>query len=92
MSRDKRRRLMLLGALAVGGGALAVIASGTMDENGTTTSYTADATDVDAGDGQTYSIVGTGDDDQYFSIDANTGVLSLNGALDFENPNDANGD
>ena len=33
MSRESRRRWMLLGALLLGGGALGVIASGTMDDN-----------------------------------------------------------
>lgn len=67
-------------------------ASGSMDENGTTTTYRAAATDVDAGDTQTYSILIQGADDSFFSIDPTTGVVSLNGALDYENPSDQNGD
>ena len=38
----------------------------------------------------TYALSGT--DASYFSIDPNTGVLSLASALDFENPQDANAD
>ena len=66
--------------------------SGSMDENGTTTTYTAAATDVDAGDTQTYSIVVQGADDSFFLIDPTTGVVRLNGALDYENPSDQNAD
>ena len=66
--------------------------SGSMDEGGTTTGYTATAADVDAGDTQTFSIVVEGADDSFFTIDPDTGVIGLNGALDFENPSDANGD
>jgi len=67
-------------------------ASGSMAENGTATTYTTTATDVDAGDTQTYSIVVQGADDNFFTIDPSTGVISLVGTLDYENPSDQNGD
>ena len=49
---------------------------------GTTVGITADATDTDAGDTVTYSL----DDDAggLFAIDTNSGVVTVNGGLDYE--------
>ncbi|MEM7579165.1 MAG: DUF4347 domain-containing protein, partial [Cyanobacteria bacterium P01_A01_bin.80] len=55
----------------------------------TTTVTTVTASDVD-GDIPTYSITG-GADSSLFSIDTNTGELSFNGAPNFENPADNDG-
>ena len=65
-------------------------ASINVDENTASTVYTAQATDVDAGDILTYSIAGS--DHQLFTIDSSNGDLSFNTAPDYENPNDSNGD
>jgi len=48
------------------------------------------ATDVDAADTQTYSVVG-GADAGLFTVDANTGSLSFLSAPDFESPTDSGG-
>ena len=61
-----------------------------VDENVVGTIYTAQATDVDAGDTLSYSISGT--DRQLFSIDATSGALSFNQAPDYEQPTDADAD
>ena len=61
-----------------------------VDENTASSVYTAQATDVDAGDTLSYSISGT--DRQLFSIDATSGALSFNQAPDYEQPTDADAD
>ena len=58
-------------------------------ENSTTVT-TASATDVDAGDTQTFSLGGA--DADLFTIDAASGAISFVGAPDFETPADAGGD
>ena len=58
-----------------------------VDENVVGTVYTAQATDVDAGDILSYSIDGA--DSTLFTIDPSSGELSFNTAPDFENPNDS---
>ena len=58
-----------------------------VDEGTTGTIYTASATDIE-GDTLTYSLGGT--DSAHFTIDLNSGALSLPSALDFENPQDQN--
>ena len=50
------------------------------------------ASDQDAGDILSYSIVGTADDDQLFTIDATSGVMGFIDVPDFENPGDFDGD
>ena len=62
-------------------------ASINVDENSASAIYTAQATDVDAGDALTYSISGT--DHQLFTIDPSSGDLTFISAPDFENPADA---
>lgn len=57
---------------------------------GQTAATTVVATDAD-GDAISYSLVGS-DDDQLFSINANSGALVFSTAPDFENPTDSNGD
>ena len=61
-----------------------------VNENTTSTGYTAVATDAD-GDTVTYSLTG-GDDQAAFSIDGDSGVLSFNMAADYENPTDTGAD
>ena len=61
-------------------------ASIAVDENSAGAIYTAQASDVDAGDSLTYSISGT--DSSHFTIDPSSGELSFNQAPDFENPTD----
>ena len=58
--------------------------SSTMDEN-TTTAITLTVSDPDDTDTHTFSITG-GADQNLFTIDADTGVLSFVAAPDFENP------
>ena len=57
-----------------------------VDENVIGSVYTAQATDVDAGDTLTYSISGT--DSSYFTIDPSGGELAFNTAPDYESPSD----
>ena len=57
-----------------------------VDENTASTIYTAQASDVDAGDTLTYSISGT--DSSYFTIDPSGGELAFNTAPDYESPSD----
>src|SRR5690606_24529061 len=64
--------------------------SASINEGATGTVYTLTATDPD-GDTLTRSLV-AGGDASVFSFNASTGVLSLSAALDFEAPQDANGD
>ena len=61
-----------------------------VDENTISTIYTAQATDVDAGDILTYSISGT--DSTLFTIDPTSGDLAFNTAPDYENPADSGTD
>ena len=61
-----------------------------ISENGTAVT-TVTATDVDAGATQTYSISG-GADQALFSINSTTGVLTFNGAPNFEAPGDVGAD
>lgn len=65
-------------------------ASVSIAENSTGVVYTANASDTD-GDTVTISLSG-GPDAGLVTLDASTGGLSFNAALDFENPSDANGD
>ena len=65
-------------------------ASINVDENTASTVYTAQASDVDAGDILTYSISGT--DSSLFTIDPSSGALTFNTAPDFETPADSGGD
>ena len=65
-------------------------ASINVDENTASAVYTAQATDVDAGDALTYSISGT--DSSLFTIDPSSGALTFNTAPDFETPADSGGD
>ncbi|MGB1147040.1 MAG: cadherin, partial [Alphaproteobacteria bacterium] len=60
------------------------------NENTTVTGYDADATDPE-NDGLTYSIIGTGADDDDFNIDSVSGVLSFKVAPDADITGDANG-
>jgi Ca2+-binding RTX toxin-like protein len=60
-------------------------------EENTTAVTTVTATDADAGDELTFSIVGGADQDQ-FTIDSKTGALSFVSPRDFELPTDAGGD
>lgn len=62
-------------------------ATGTFDENGSATSYTASATDPEAA-GVTYSLA-TGGDNGLFAIDATTGVVTVSSAQNFELPGDS---
>jgi glucose/arabinose dehydrogenase len=64
--------------------------SASINEGATGTVYTLTATDPD-GDTLTRSLV-AGGDASVFSFNASTGGLSLSTALDFEAPQDANGD
>ena len=96
----------LLGAAAGGGGGgtttppptpqpnnAPVFSSGTtatVSENVSGGVYTATATDAD-NDTLSYSIVG-GTDQNAFSINSSTGVVTFNTSPDFENPGDANSD
>ena len=57
-----------------------------VDENIAGTIYTAQASDVDAGDTLTYSISGT--DSSLFTIGSSSGELSFKTAPDYENPSD----
>ena len=61
-----------------------------VDENIVGTIYTAQATDVDAGDTLSYSISGT--DRQLFSIDSTSGALAFVNSPDYEQPTDADAD
>ncbi len=61
-----------------------------VDENSPDTIYTAQATDVDAGDTLSYSISGT--DRQLFSIDSTSGALAFVTPPNFEQPTDADAD
>ena len=61
-----------------------------VSENGDTLLYTALATDADAGDQVSYSLVGA--DASHFSLDPASGALSSLNPFDFENPLDANSD
>ena len=61
-----------------------------VDENSPGTIYTAQASDVDAGDILTYSISGT--DSTLFTIDPSSGDLAFNTAPDYENPSDSGAD
>ncbi len=61
-----------------------------ISENGTAVT-TVTATDLDAGATQTYSISG-GADQALFSINSTTGVLTFNGAPNFEAPGDVGAD
>ncbi|MBN2782883.1 MAG: cadherin domain-containing protein, partial [Campylobacterales bacterium] len=56
---------------------------------GETLFYDFNASDAD-GDNITYTLVG--DDKEFFEINSTTGILELKSVLDFENPDDANGD
>ncbi|MEM9840529.1 MAG: cadherin-like domain-containing protein [Pseudomonadota bacterium] len=60
-----------------------------VEENTSGIVATANAVDVDSAD-VTFSL--TGDDAAFFSVDAQTGAITLDGALDFEVPLDLNGD
>lgn len=60
-----------------------------VEENTTTTGYTAVATD---GNGVVYSFSGDGEDDDLFDINSGTGVIDFKTAPDFESPHDDNGD
>ncbi|MCB1489026.1 MAG: hypothetical protein KDJ88_16420 [Bauldia sp.] len=60
-------------------------------QEGVTAVTTVKATDSDAGDVVTYSILG-GEDAAKFTIDANTGALSFITPPSVANPTDANGD
>ena len=57
-----------------------------IDENSAGNIYTAQASDVDAGDTLTYSISGT--DSSLFTIGSSSGELSFKTAPDYENPSD----
>ncbi len=61
-----------------------------VNENTTSTGYTAVATDAD-GDTVTYSLTG-GEDETAFGIDGDSGVLSFNIAADYETPTDTGAD
>ena len=61
-----------------------------VDENVVGTIYTAQATDVDAGDTLSYSISGT--DRQLFSIDSTSGALAFVNSPDYEQATDADAD
>jgi len=61
-----------------------------VQENQTAVTTVA-ATDQDAGDTLSYSIIG-GADSTLFSVNATTGDLTFNSAPDFENPGDSNTD
>lgn len=65
-------------------------ATASINEGTTGPVYTLTATDPD-GDALTRALV-AGGDASFFSFNASTGVLSLNAALDYEAPQDANGD
>ena len=65
--------------------------SSSQSENTTTTGYVAAATDPESGS-LTYSIIGTGADDAFFTIDPVTGTLSFINPPDAEALSDANGD
>ena len=68
------------------------LAIGTAAENQTAV-MTVTASDEDLpADTLTYSIVGTGDDDAFFTINPSTGALSFIHAPDYETPADFNGD
>jgi|GEM_PF-1630304 len=58
------------------------------EENGTGTAHTVAATDITS---LTYSL-GSGNDEAFFNIDANSGEVTFKVAPDFENPADANED
>ena len=64
-------------------------ASISVNENHTTSVYSADASDAD-GDSLIYSISGT--DAGHFSIDSSSGALAFSTLPDYENPQDSNGD
>src|SRR6185503_3328354 len=64
--------------------------SGTFVENSAGAVYSATRTDADAGDTVTWTL--TGPDAALFTIDATTGVVTLNAAQSFASPADANGD
>lgn len=70
--------------------------TGSAPENATATGYKAVATDADAGQTVTYSIVqttaGGGADFALFNIDAATGVVTFKTAPNFEAPADAGAD
>ncbi|MGB1190581.1 MAG: hypothetical protein ACPG4A_10155, partial [Pseudomonadales bacterium] len=59
-------------------------------ENTTTTGYVAAATDPESGS-LTYSVIGTGADDVFFTIDPTTGTLSFINPPDAEALSDADG-
>lgn len=65
-------------------------ASLTVDENQNSVT-TVTATDINAGDTQTFSI-GGGNDNALFAIDSVTGVLTFVGVVDYESPLDADMD
>jgi hypothetical protein len=70
-----------------GGGSTATVHA---DEDQTAVT-TVSATDPDAGDILTYSIIG-GADQSDFSIGSSSGILTFNSAPDYESPTDANTD
>ena len=57
-----------------------------VDENSADTVYTAQASDVDAGDILTYSIAGA--DAEHFTINSSSGALAFNSPPDHEQPTD----
>ena len=61
--------------------------SSSTPENNSGVIYTASATDIE-GDSISYSLTGT--DASYFTLDPDSGELSLVSALDYENPSDTN--
>ena len=65
-------------------------ASAAIDENATSTVYSAVASDAD-NDAITYSLAAGGDND-LFDIDATTGNVTFKASPDFETPADADGD
>jgi len=69
----------------------AATATGAGDENQTSTSYVASATNTDGASAVTYSL-GTSGDSGFFAINAATGVLSFVSSPDFESPLDADTD
>ena len=83
----------LNGGIGVSDAAVPIITSGTIANvaENTTAVTTVTATDANAGDTLTYSIL-PGADALKFQIDANTGVLTFIAAPDFETPTDVGTD